>query len=136
MLYGTDLDEWRKRAGIAYRKALLAKQSSSTPVASSSHTPTRAREVSVSDAEEPPPSTRTSTVSASPIPEQPPRVHINGNGKGTNQVILSALEADLEAISRFFAEGNDDQTESEDVIWAKLTSQVCHCFSPVRIVPY
>ncbi|KAF9481002.1 hypothetical protein BDN70DRAFT_573065 [Pholiota conissans] len=123
VLYGNDLDEWRKRAGIAYRKALLAKQNSSTPVASSSHTPSRVCEVSASDAEEPPPSTRASTISASPIPEQPPRVHINGNGKDTNQVIQSALEADLEAISRFFAEGNDDQTESEDVIWAKLTSQ-------------
>lgn len=27
-------------------------------------------------------------------------------------------------ISAFFAAGNDDQTESEDAIWAKLTSQV------------
>lgn len=34
------------------------------------------------------------------------------------------LEDDLNIIAKFFADGNDDQTEEEDVIWARLTNQV------------
>jgi len=47
----------------------------------------------------------------------------------------SILEEDLNTIAHFFAEGNDDQTEAEDVIWARLTSKVhnseCISYLPV-----
>ena len=38
--------------------------------------------------------------------------------------ISLALEEDLVVISAFFAAGGDDQTGSEEAVWAKLTSQV------------
>ena len=37
-----------------------------------------------------------------------------------------ALEEDLNTIALFFAGGEDDQSEAEDVIWARLTAKVCN----------
>jgi hypothetical protein len=117
-LLGSNLDEWRKRAGIAFRKAQSATRTSSsgTPIAST-FTPsaTYAQYAQVSDPEEPPPSARVTASVSPPIPE---------SSRITNQVLRDAYEDDLAIISAFFAEGNDDQTETEEVIWAKLTAQV------------
>ena len=38
-----------------------------------------------------------------------------------------ALEEDLNTIALFFAGGEDDQSEAEEVIWARLTAKVCEC---------
>ncbi|KAF8202872.1 hypothetical protein BJ912DRAFT_1101632 [Pholiota molesta] len=117
-LLGSNLDEWRKRAGIAFRKAQSATRTSSsgTPIASTftPSTTTYAQYAQVSDPEEPPPSARVTASVSPPIPE---------SSRIPNQVLRDAYEDDLAIISAFFAEGNDDQTETEEVIWAKLTAQ-------------
>ncbi|KAF8971379.1 hypothetical protein BDZ97DRAFT_1913867 [Flammula alnicola] len=112
-LAGKEFDEWKKRAGIAYRKAQNAKQMVSARKASTSTIPD-GEEQEVSDVEvEEPPLTAMSAMSASPAI----------NLQNTQVDFGAALEEDLNVIAQFFAEGNDDQTETEDVIWARLTAQ-------------
>jgi len=65
--------------------------------------------------------TPTTTVSTPPI---------NGDSEEDPK---RALEDDLNTIALFFAGGEDDQSEAEEVIWARLTAKVCQCdiFLPI-----
>lgn len=94
------IDEYRKRAGIAYRKAQNAKQHQQAAVAADEPA-TSMVQVGREEEEEVPPA------SPSPTP-----------------LSQDDLEDDLNIIAKFFADGNDDQTEEEEVIWARLTEQV------------
>jgi hypothetical protein len=106
-----EFENWRKRSGIAYRKAKNAKEPQSQ-----SQTISEPPIHTVPDVEyqgNPAPWDTPSTPSAPPVngvsPEDPNR----------------ALEEDLNTIAHFFAGGGDDQSEEEDVIWARLTAKVC-----------
>ncbi|KIM48258.1 hypothetical protein M413DRAFT_62764 [Hebeloma cylindrosporum] len=108
-----EFENWRKRSGIAYRKAQNAKesQSQSRPIYEPPMEPrAEAEDWGNPDLLSPPkpPATLISTPSVNGVPQE------NFN---------HALEEDLNTISHFFAEGNDDQTEAEDVIWDRLTSK-------------
>jgi len=111
-----EFENWRKRSGIAYRKAQNAKESQSRPQ-STYGPPIEPR----AEAEDEGNSALLSPRDTPATPLSTPST--NGVSQDDSNRIL---EEDLNTIAHFFAEGNDDQTEAEDVIWARLTSKVCN----------
>ncbi|KAF8905522.1 hypothetical protein CPB84DRAFT_1771647 [Gymnopilus junonius] len=114
---GDKLDEWRKRSGIAYRKALKASQSA--------HSQPMALDASVDD---------TAVIELSPSPEplaaQDAHALSNLNDMTANdpESILrnenkTYVTQDIEVVSQFFATLDDDGEEPEDVVWARLANQ-------------
>ncbi|CAA7258689.1 unnamed protein product [Cyclocybe aegerita] len=94
--FSAQFDQMRKRAGIAYRKALGQKESE-PPVASTS---------AASDVEELPP------------PSESPDIQ---DSYFQTQEYQGDLEDDIQAVVRFFVEGNDDdKTKAENEVWARL----------------
>lgn len=108
-----DLDNWRKRAAIAYRKAQRLSQPG--PAASPSSAPEGLIELQFS---------------SSPIPNEVSQA-TGSNGKQNSMVpddlspeeIKLVVEDELNIISEFFA--NIDDNEEEDAVWARLTRTVC-----------
>lgn len=109
-----EFENWRKRSGIAYRKAQNAKESQSR--SQSTYEPPMEPRAEAEDVGNPALLSPRDT----PATPTPP---INGASQENSN---HALEEDLNTIAHFFAEGNDDHTETEDVIWARLTSKVCN----------
>lgn len=112
-----DFDEWQKRAGIAYRKKMTQASTDHTPIVQS---PAIKEIFGIDHARhsDPPPT----VMSPSPIAQAPlarPPAHT-----ARAESVRTSLEDDLVIISNFFAECDDDQTETEEAIWAKLTAQV------------
>lgn len=120
-----EFENWRKRSGIAYRKAQNAKEAQSRPQ-STYEPPIEPR----AEAED---EGNSALLSPQGTPATPlSTLSINGVSQDDSN---RDLEEDLNTIAHFFAEGNDDQTEAEDVIWARLTSKVCNSESTSRL-PY
>lgn len=95
-----EFERIRKRAGIVYRKAQEQKQSQATQSAP--------EDKSESESEDP---------IVTPITPSPTLVDEPDTDKKV------AEEDDLNIVAKFFA-GNEDDSESESVIWARLDSQV------------
>ncbi|KAJ3507859.1 hypothetical protein NLJ89_g6068 [Agrocybe chaxingu] len=92
--FTAQFDQMRKRAGIAYRKYLGQKESE-PPVASTSAAPD--------------------------VEVLPPPSDIQDSYSQTQEYQEDLLEDDIQAVVRFFVEGNDDdKTKAENEVWARL----------------
>jgi len=97
------MDKWRKRAGIAYRKAQSLK--SDTEATPTEHV------MPDSDVMDEDPEPGPSRISSD------------------NLQFATEWEDDMNTVVRFFVEGGDrDPDEPEDMVWARLASQVSNFY--------
>lgn len=96
----SEWETWRKRAGIAFRKAQSQKEAEAAANVASALLEVQ-KEMPAED-----------SPSLADLP--------NGN-----HYILEDLESDINAAVQFFVEGNDnDETEDERSVWNRLAQQV------------
>lgn len=96
----SEWETWRKRAGIAFRKAQSQKEAEAAANVASALLEVQ-REMPVED-----------SPSLADLP--------NGNHNNSEDI-----ENDINAVVRFFVEGNDnDETEDEHSVWNRLAQQV------------